>query len=132
MTVYSVAIGHNVAVELVEPIVPQPRTVGRLTGLRTFAANGAVHDQAIFVELVWDVIDGEVQYQDLLEQFGLDTATTANVTLIARDATYGWMRYNGVAVRPEIGRDGAWERFFLRDVRIVVNRLAELGAVTDE
>lgn len=123
-TVYKVATGHDIALGSLTAIDPQPRTKGLQYARRSYAASGIVIDELAFVELEWSMIETETQYLALLTQFGLNAATSANVSIYVQDETYQWILRNGKAIRPLIGSDGARENFFIRDITILVNNLS--------
>lgn len=120
---YLVKENHDVALESLVAIDPQPRTVGYQYTRRQFAASGDIINEAPFVEYQWDMIETAAQYQALLAQFGLDTATTADVSVYIQDERYNWVVRNGVAVLPFVGSDIARENYFIRNVTILVKNL---------
>ncbi len=123
MSTYRVKDGWNEALEDLVVISPQPTSDGIKPTRRTYAANGAVYDEGLYVELQFNVLNNASAYQSLLNQFGIQSSTTNEVTVYVRDATFAWVRMNGLAVRPEMGRDVRWNRFFPRDVTILVRDL---------
>lgn len=123
MSTYRVADNWDVALESLNDISPQPQSDGIKPTRRTYAANGAVYDEGLYVELQFNVLNNASAYQSLLNQFGIQSATTNEVTVYVRDATFAWVRMNGLAVRPEMGRDVRWNRFFPRDITILVRDL---------
>lgn len=123
MTTYKAKTGHDVALLLLVDITPQPQTIGLQYTQRDYAADGTVHQQGPFVELNFSMIDDATEYQALLTQFGLTSATTASVTVYIQNENYTWARYNGTIVKPMIGNQGARDRFFLRNFTFVVKNL---------
>lgn len=123
MSTYRVKDGWNEALEDLVVISPQPTSEGIKPTRRTYAANGAVYDEGLYVELQFNVLNNASAYQSLLNQFGIQSSTTNEVTVYVRDATFAWVRMNGLAVRPEMGRDVRWNRFFPRDITILVRDL---------
>ena len=123
MSTYRVKDGWNEALEDLVVISPQPTSDGIKPTRRTYAANGAVYDEGLYVELQFNVLNNASAYQSLLNQFGIQSATTNEVTVYVRDETFAWVRMNGTAVRPEPGRDVRWSKFFPRDVTILVKDL---------
>ncbi len=115
--------GHDVALVSLTDISPQPRSTGIQTTRRSYSANGDVYEQGDYVELIWDAIGSAADYLTLLTAFGLNVALTNDITLYCRDATFAWVRKNGTAVRPEVGRDVKWEHQFPRQVVILVKNL---------
>jgi hypothetical protein len=129
MTTYRVAVNHNVALVSLVPLDPQPRSEGVKVTRRRVSANGSIIDEGKYVDLIWDVFETVEEYQDTLDAFDLDTSgdTTKLVTVYARDETFRFARYNGTAVRPEIGPDGKWDKYFARGFTILVRDLVELA-----
>lgn len=121
---YLIGIGHDVVLEDLDPIVPQPATPGMLFGRRSYAASGIVIDEMPYVPFEFSTIKSATQYQSILTQFGLMTALTAEVTVYVQDRNYDWVLRNGLAVAPEIGTDGQRSQYFLRDFTILVKNLA--------
>lgn len=124
MATYKVGEGHDVALIDLVDIAPQPRSDGLKFGRVTPSAAGTVVREAPYIELVWSMIETPAEYQALLAQFGLDALTSANVTLYALNDMFSPTRYNGRAVRPILGAQGAQRDFFIRDVTILVRDLA--------
>lgn len=124
---YKVAIGHDVSLESLQTVDPQPRCEGMRCARRSFAADGTVYDEGRYVELLFSMLPDATTYQSVLEQFGVKAATTSAVTVYVRDETYTWGRYNGIAVRPEPGREVKWRGQFPRDITILVKDLEALA-----
>lgn len=120
--IYKVKTGHGQALDDLVAMTPQPTSPGVKATRRTFSADGAVHDEALFIALEWTFIEDATDLSTLLTQFGLAAATTANVTIYVPSQLHAATRYNGVAVRPEIGRNN----YYLRDITIIVKELAAL------
>jgi|GEM_PF-6740801 len=119
---YKIATGHGVALVSLAAIAPQPASPGVKATRRTHSADGAVHDEALYIQLAWSIVEDATALAALLTQFGLASATTANVTVYIPSQLHAYTRYNGVAVRPEIARDN----YFLRNVQIIVKDLVAL------
>lgn len=122
-TLYKIALGHDVAPEDMAPIDPQPRTEGMQYTRRQNAASGIVIDEAPFVLFEWSMLDPASEYQNLLDQFGLTTETTAPVSIYVQDQNYEWVLRNATVVKPLIGTDGGRNNFFIRDIVIVAKNL---------
>lgn len=120
---YKIGVGLDVPLVDLDDIIPQPATVGLQYARRTFAASGVVVDELPFVEFEFSTLDSPTQYVALLTQFGLASATTADVTVYVQNENYVWTRYNGKAVKPLVGSDGARNNFFLRGFTILVKNL---------
>lgn len=103
-------------------ISPQPRSEGVKPTRRTYSADGTPHDEGLHVVLVWDVVESATQLDDIFDQFGLDVATSADVTVYAPNQLHVYTRYNGKAIRPDIGR----RDYFLRELNIIIRDLAAL------
>lgn len=119
---YLVKTGHDQALIDLVAIDPQPASAGVKAGRRTYSADGVVHDEALYIQLEWSIVEDATALAALLTQFGLASATTANVTIYCPSQLHVYTRYNGVAQRMEVGR----QSYFLRDVQIVVKGLVAL------
>ncbi len=122
MSTYKVKTGHDEALIDLVAIAPQPASPGVKATRRTYSADGAIHDENLYIQLEWSVVEDSTALATLLTQFGLASATTANVTIYCPNQLHVYTRFNGLAVRPEIGRSS----FFLRDLQIVVKELVAL------
>lgn len=122
MSTYKIAEGHGVALVSLTDINPQPRSAGVKAARRTYAADSTIHDEGLHIVLVFDFVDDATALDDLLDQFGLDVATSANVTIYCPNQVHSYARYNGTALRPEVSRDN----YFLRGIEIVVRDLSAL------
>lgn len=120
--IYAIAVGADVAPESLVPFEPQPNTVGLLYARRQFAVSGAVIDEGPYWEYRWDVLTEE-EYQAILVQSGLDTATTETVSANGPDDNYNEVVRNGTAVRPQIGSEGQRDNMLLRNFSLLVRTL---------
>lgn len=126
MTDYRVKDGHDVILGSLNVIAPQPMSEGIQPSRRTYAVSGAIAEEAHFVELLWTMVESPTQYIAILTYFGvngLPPGFTNDVTVYIRNDLFTYTRYNGTAVRPEIGRDVKWQDYFPRDVVILVKNL---------
>lgn len=116
--------GHNVALGSLVNVVPQCHSTGIESTRRTFAADGSVYDEAPFIELEFDLVQGATMYVALLTLFGVNNNLFADVTVLIPDERLTFIRYNGRACRPMPGREMRQTRFFPRDITILVKDLA--------
>ena len=123
MSTYKVADGHDVALGSLSDVDPQPRSTGIQATRRTFAADGTIQDDAKYILLEFTALASASEYQSLLSDFGIQTATSNDVTVYVRDETFAWGRYNGTAIRPSPGTDVKWKDYFPRDIAILVRDL---------
>lgn len=86
------------------------------------AADGSIVDEGLYVELEWTLLEDADAYLALLTTFGLHDALTNEVTVYVRDQRWVYVRFNGIAVRPELGRDASWSSF-PRNITILVKNL---------
>lgn len=126
MSTYKVAAGHGVALVSLVQIAPQPTSGGIKATQRTYGTSGKVHEMGLFATLEWSVIETPADYAALLAQFGLTSALDASVTVYIRNSAFSYARYNATAVRPQLGTDGEWNNYFLRNVVIVLKKLVAL------
>lgn len=122
MSDYRVADGHNVALGSLTVLSPQPRSPGLQYTRIQYAADGTPILEGAFVNLIWGVIGSKSQYQDILSVFGLSTVTTNAVTVYIRNANFDYVRYNGTAVKPQVGEGVEWS-YFPRNLTILVRDL---------
>lgn len=123
MSAYRIGLGLDLALEDLDLIVPQPRSEGVRVARRSYAASGVIAEEGQYIEFVWDVVEDEGMYQDILQQFGLEIALTADVTIRAPHFQFAYNTFSGQAVRPEVGRDIRRRQFYLRDMVILVRNL---------
>ena len=124
MTTYRVADGSDVALVDLTVLDPQRHSEGIKPTRRTFGGDGTPYDEGKYVELLYSAVSGVTEYQSILSSFGVQSAGSNEVTVYVRDETFAWVRKNGLAIRPEPGRDVRWSNFFPRDVTILVRDLA--------
>lgn len=115
--------GHDIVLGSLTVLDPQPSTEGVQPTRRTFAASGSVLDEGLFVEFEYSALEDVNAYTGMLTDFGLDDALTNEVTVYVRTEYYEYKRYNGTAVRPEMGRDVRWRQYFPRDAVVLVKDL---------
>jgi hypothetical protein len=124
MTTYRVSsAGHDEDLVDLTVISPQPRSIGVQSTRRTYGVDGAVLDEGRFVELEFNIYANATAYAALLTLFGVQNTLTNLVTVYVPDERYAWTRYNGTAVRPEIGRDVTRTNFFIRNITILIKDL---------
>lgn len=123
MTNYLVKTGHDVALVSLDIMMPQPRSTGVQAVRRTYGGDGSVYEEGAFIELEFDALESPTEYTTLLTQFGLNAALKAAVTVYVPNAFLAFTRYNGTAVRPEVGKDMRRENYFIRSVTILVRDL---------
>jgi len=125
MSSYRVADGHDVALESLNVLDPQPRSEGIKPTRRTFGGDGTPYDEAKYVELLYSMVSSATEYQSILSAFGVQNAGSNEVTVYVRDETFAWTRQNGLAIRPQPGQDVRWSNYFPRDVVILVRDLED-------
>lgn len=116
--------GHGVALVDLVNVVPQCHSTGIQTTRRSFAADGSVYDEAKFIELEFNLVQGPTLYVALLTLFGVNNNLTCLVTVLIPDERLAFVRHNGTAVRPSPGRDMRQTRFFPRNIVILVKDLS--------
>jgi len=123
MTLYAVKTGTDQALIDLVDITPQPASNGVEYTVRDAAIDGSVSEQGKFIELRWSSLASITEYTTMLAQFGLTSVNTAEVTILVPSELYGFVRYNGLAVKPEKGRDIQRRDYFLRGIVLVVKNL---------
>jgi hypothetical protein len=123
---YRVKDLHDQALTEDEDVVPQPGTAGVRVTRRNHSVSGGLKDDFLYAELVWSSLGSVEEFQSVLSQFGILAADENEVTITARSQTFQFRRYNGTAVRPQQGIDVRWDRYFPRNIVILVKFLEEL------
>lgn len=124
VTLYKVSnTGHNVALLSLSTITPQPHSTGIQATRRTYGADGSALDEGRFIELEFALVQSATMYSALLTQFGVLNSLTNDVTVYIPDERLTFIRYNGIAVRPQPGRDMRQTRFFPRNITILIRDL---------
>lgn len=119
---YEVALGHDAAAIDLDPMVQEPRSQGVMVARRVYTASGGVFEEGLYVELEFDSME-ETVYSDLLTQLGLAASYTSSVTINLPSFTFGAVRYNGTAVRPELGKEVKRQNFFIRGASLIIRDL---------
>lgn len=127
MARYKVAIGWGVDPGDLAVVVPQPRNGEVQATERTFS-DGGVRDLGLYSRPQWNVLGSDALYQSILTQFGVVEADECEVTWQTLDDTFAAVTYEGWAVRPKPVDDGGLERFFLRDVGLLIRIVREVEA----
>lgn len=125
---YEIGIGYGLGAADIDPIDPQPKSVGIEPTRRTYAADATVYEEKQYAELVWTVIGGGETYYNLLVQFGLESALTSKVTIRLLDNFFRYTLFQGVAIRPEHGKE-IDRSFFPRNIKMVIRDLEQLVEV---
>lgn len=123
MSDYRVADGHDVALGSLNVLDPQPASTGVQVTERVSALTGAIHEQGLYIELVWEMRQNTTDLQSILTSFGVLSADTNEVTIYVPGPTGTYTRYNGLAIRPETGQDMRHRRYFWHDITILVRNL---------
>ncbi len=110
MSTYRVATGFDIGLGSLTVLDPQPGPGTAIqTTRRSYGGDGTVFDEGRYVELPWSALVDAAAYQALLTLFGLSASVeNADVTVYVRDETYAFIRMNGIAVRPEPGKEVQW------------------------
>lgn len=123
MSDYRVGVGSNVVLGSLTVLAPQPRSIGLQYTRVTYSANGVAYFEAPYVELLWSAVASASEYVTILTAFGLNSSASTLVTVYIRNEQFSYVRMNGRATRPAIGRGAAWDNYFVRDVTITVRNL---------
>lgn len=123
---YKVADGHDIAFGSLNLIVPQPSSNGVEATRRTYSANGEPFDEGLFIELRWNIVGQSDRLNTILAFFGLngDDMTNEVTISVPEGPILAYNKFNGLAIRPEIGRDIRRRDFALRELIILVKNLS--------
>lgn len=123
---YKIAEGHDALTSSLQFFSPQPRSLGLRYTRVTYLGGGNPYAEGPYIELQWSALDDMQTYNSILAQVGLDDSLWRSVTLLARNDTWNYHIYNGLAVRPFLGTDASWE-YFPRDITILIKNLVQIG-----
>lgn len=123
MTNYLVGIGTDLVTGSLNIIAPQPKTKGLEYKRWVVAMDGTEYATGPFIRMEWDLLQGATEYLALLTSFGVHVGISSSVSIYARNDTFVWKYYNGVAMRPRINQEATWIRYFPRRITILVKNL---------
>lgn len=119
MSLYAVADGHDVPLESLVLLTPQPFSPGIQYAVRVVSANGTPMEEGAYCRFVYSALGSAASYLAVLTQWGLHNATYNDVTVRLRDRRFQWVRMNGRALIPP---SQEW-RIRPRNIEIVVRDL---------
>lgn len=117
--------GWNIALASLFAPDPLPESGMVMPVQRTYGASGIPHEMGLYGELKWGLIETEADYLANLTAIGLHNALSNQITVYLRNFALQWNRYNGIAIRPEAGRDVQW-RYFAVNTTMRVIKLEQL------
>lgn len=123
MTQYLVGVGTDLVTGSLNVIAPQPRTKGLQYKRWIDAVDGTRYGTGPFVNFLWDLNQDATDYIALLTSFGINSSSMADVSILIRDDIYVWRYYNAVAMRPRVGHEVSWDRYFPRRISILCKEL---------
>lgn len=123
MTQYLVGVGTDLVTGSLNIITPQPRTRGLQYKRWVEAMDGTRYGTGPYIEFLWDLNQDATAYVALLTSFGINSSTKASVSIYARSDIYIWTYYNAVAMRPRVGHEVGWNRYFPRRITILCKEL---------
>lgn len=121
MPEYMVKVGHDQP--LVDLVVVKARSAGIQYTRRVEVISGKIYEDAPFVELEITALEDAAMYLTELTKFGLNDANQENVTIYVRDDRWQWVRVNGIAKKPQMGRDARWKDGFPSSIVVLVTDL---------
>lgn len=125
---YAVYPGHDAPATLLERLDPQPQVSGIEITRRSFGHNRKLLDEFLFCYLKYNVVGSYTIYRSILDQLNILDNDESDVTITLKSKEgLEWGRYNGRVVKPQLGEDIRPERFFLRDLQILVKHLTKLS-----
>lgn len=116
MSDYRVLPGLYNSLASLQVITPQPMSPGIQSTREEFTGGGFIVEMGMYLELSWNVLGSAAMALAVYTYFGLHTQRAGQVTLYARDGTFAYQLYNGLAVRP----NPTWENFFPKRITILV------------
>jgi len=125
MTNYAVYPSYDTALVDLDTITPQPSSKGVQYTRTTRAADGSLLQEGPYVVLEWNMLQDATDYQTILDYFGVLNSLTSPVTIYCRSEIFNFVRYNGIASRPEVGKNLDWS-YMPRNVSITITNLEQL------
>ena len=122
---YQIVDGYDNAGTLAD-VDPQPKSGGLMYPERIAALDGTEFDDGLlYTDWVYTMLTA-AQYDSLLTAFGLASAITNEVTVktITDDRTFA--NYNGMVVKPRMGKDVKYNRGFYHDARFRIKHMEAL------
>ena len=123
MTQYLVGVGTDLVTGSLNVIAPQPRSKGLEYKRWVEAMDGTRYATGPYIELQWDLLQGATEYLALLTSFGVHVGISSSVSIYAKNDIYAWQYFNGLAMRPRVGHEVQWTRYFPRRITILVKAL---------
>ncbi len=124
--VYKVGIGLGLSSASLTKIDPQPMCKGVQVTRRTYPADSSVvYEEKLYAELLWSSIGGGEAYYNLLVLFGVESSITSPVTIRLRDNLFHDVLYQGIAVRPDQGKENDWS-YFPKNIKLLIKNLEQL------
>lgn len=127
---YKVGIGYGLSDGMLTLIDPQPMCKGVQVTRRTYPADSSVvYEEKLYAELLWSSIgSNNDDYYNLLVLFGVESSITSPVTIRLRDNLFHDVLYNGIAVRPDQGKENDWS-YFPKNIKMLIKNLEALVEV---
>lgn len=121
---YRAADGSDVVLGSLTVLSPQPSADLVMATRRTFAGDGTVYDEGLYVVWRWSIISSVTEYQAILTVLGVQSALTNAVTIYTRNEQGTYTRYNGTAIRPQPAVDITQRDYLLRNLQILIRDLS--------
>lgn len=113
---YRIAAGHDVVLGSLTVLSPQPRGLPVRPTQRTYGLSRTAYDNAPYCEWVFDYFESVTTYGAMLTAVGLGSLNVADVTIYTRGPRLTYIRYNATVTLPEMGQEGDWSNYYLRNV----------------
>lgn len=129
--IYKVAVGHDIANNLLQNLNNTPRGDGVIPVDRKYALTGKVWDDQYYTILHWDYFEDEQDYYDQMAQFGVSTELSSPVTIKVRDIRFQTndYKYNAMATLLVPNEEIRQDNFFLRGASMTLTHLQEIDNV---
>jgi len=122
---YKAYPSYDVALVDLVDITPAPSSKGVQYTRTTRAASGDLLQEGPYVILEWNMLQDATDYQTILDYFGVLNSLTSPVTVYCRSEIFNFVRYNGIAMRPEIGKSADWQ-YMPRNIQLTITNLEQL------
>lgn len=125
MTDHKIAQTHGIAQGLLNDIFQEPNDIFIAPVEVSYSIAPSYHTQGRYCVWHWDFIESPDIYQAFLVEIGLDSQTSAPVTIRTRDEVGDFTVVNATAHRPIPNEDMKWTNYFLRDVNMYFTDIFE-------
>lgn len=121
--IYKVGLGWDVPEISLATVTPQCRG-GHVKLTRRNYGDESAQGEGLYSAPTWNVIKTLLDVANILEQFDLVSNEYRKITWYTLSPEWVPARYNGIALKPLMGEDQNYSRFYTRDMTIYIHSLS--------